>query len=97
MLVAVIPRIIRPPENAAVQIGGSVMLTCVSEGIPPPAVTFYFNDEEITEDDSITINDTNHILTITKVDKDHEGDYKCIANSTAGSVESSVVRITVYG
>ena len=95
--VAVLPEIIRPPEAATVQTGDPVMLTCVSEGIPPPTVTFYFNDEEMKEDNLIQINATNHIATITKVDKTHEGEYSCRANSTAGSVESDTIRITVFG
>ena len=96
-MVAVLPQIIRPPESAAVQVGDPVMLTCVSQGIPPPTVTFYFNGEEMKEDDLITINDTNHIVTITSVDESHDGEYSCSANSVAGSVESNAVRITVFG
>ena len=97
LLVAVSPQIIRPPEGAAVQVGDPVMLTCVSEGIPPPMVTFYFNGEEMKEDDLIRINDTNHMATITKVDEGHDGEYSCSANSVAGSVESDRIRITVFG
>ena len=95
--VAVSPLIIRPPEAATVQAGDPVILTCVSDGIPPPNVTFYFNGEEMKEDDLIQINTTNHIATITKVDKIHEGEYSCRASSVAGSVESDTIRITVFG
>lgn len=73
------------------------MLTCVSEGIPPPVVTFYFNGEEMKGDDMIIINDTSHILTITKVDTSHEGDYSCNATSVAGFMESNSVTVTVFG
>ena len=97
LLIAVSPQILRPPESAAVQVGDPVMLTCVSQGIPPPMVTFYFNGEEMKEDDLIQINATNHIATITTVDKSHDGEYSCSANSVAGSVESNTVRITVFG
>lgn len=91
------PLIIRPPDNAAVQVGDSVMLTCISEGIPPPVVTFYFNGEEMKEDAVIIINDTSHIVTITTVDKSHDGEYSCVASSVAGSVASNLSRITVFG
>ena len=97
LFVSVLPEIVRPPATAAVQVGDPVTLTCVSEGIPPPTVTFYFNDEEMKEDDLITINTTSHIMTITRVDKSHEGEYRCSATNVAGSVESNSVTITVFG
>ena len=97
LFVSVLPEIVRPPETAAVQVGDPVTLTCVSEGIPPPTVTFYFNDEEMKEDDLVTINTTSHIMTITIVDKSHEGEYRCSATNVAGSVESNSVIVTVFG
>ena len=97
MFVSVLPEIVRPPESTAVQTGNPIMLTCVSEGIPSPMVTFYFNDEEMKEDDLITINTTSHIMSITRVDKSHEGEYRCSATNVAGSVESNSVTITVFG
>ena len=97
LFVSVLPEIVRPPESTAVQTGDPVMLTCVSEGIPPPTVTFYFNDEETKEDDLITINATSHIMIITIVDKSYEGEYRCSATNVAGSVESNSVTIIVFG
>ena len=97
LFVSVLPEIVRPPKSTAVQTGDPVMLTCVSEGIPPPTVTFYFNDEEMKEDDLITINTTSHIMSITRVDNSHEGAYRCSATNVAGSVESNSVTITVFG
>ena len=97
MVVSVSPEIIRPPESTTVQVDDPVTLTCVSEGIPPPTVTFYFNDEEMKEDDLVMINGTSHTLTITKVDTSHEGEYRCNASNDAGSVESNSVMITVFG
>ena len=97
MLVSVLPEIVRPPESTTVQADDSLTLTCVSEGVPPPTITFYFNDEEIKEDDLVIINATSHTLTITKVDTSHEGEYRCSASNVAGSVESNSVTITVFG
>jgi len=97
LFVTVPPQIIRPPENVAVQIGDPVLLTCVSEGVPPPTVTFYFDDEEIKEDELIKLNASSHVITITQADKSHEGVYTCSANNAAGSNESDPIRITVFG
>ena len=72
------------------------MLTCVSDGVPLPEVTFYFNGEDIKDDDErITIN--GYIVTIDELEKSDDGMYHCAASNAAGSVESSQVRVTTYG
>ena len=92
----VVPVIIRPPEAVEAEVNSSIMLTCVSEGVPPPEVTFYFNGEEMKNDDErITID--GHIVTIDQVDISDDGMYHCSATNDADSVESIPVRVTIFG
>lgn len=69
----------------------------MSQGIPLPTVTFYFNDKEMKENELIKINNVTHTINITKVDETHDGMYSCTAANSAGSVDSNPVRITVFG
>ena len=89
------PVIIRPPEAVEAEVNSSIMLTCVSEGVPLPEVTFYFNGEEMKNDERITIN--GHIVTIDQIDKNDDGVYHCSAINIAGSVQSSPVRVIIFG
>jgi len=90
-----LPIIIRPPEAVIAEVNSSIMLTCVSVGVPPPSVTFYFNDEEMKNDERIVID--KHIVTIDQVDKNDDGVYRCSATNVAGSVESNRVRVIIFG
>ena len=92
----VVPVIIRPPEAIEVEVNSSIMIPCVSEGVPQPNVTFYFNGEEMKNDDErITID--KQIVTIDQVDKSDDGIYHCSASNIADSIESSPVRVIIYG
>ncbi len=84
------------PEKAPCVLEGETILLQVQvTGNPAPSHTGYFNDEEVTEDDSHSLAPEG-TLTIPSAEPRHSGAYRLVATNTAGSV-SKEVHVTVLG
>ena len=64
-----------------------------AQGIPPPSISFYKNDAEIMESESIAIqeNDKIHTLCLKNVTETDKGNYKVVALNSVGQVASNCV------
>lgn len=75
----VAPTIIGNPENQTTNIGETIEVSCIANGIPSPLITWFKNNESLIEDSGIVLKDGNRTLIIRRVRKEDEGLYTCHA------------------
>nr|XP_034968428.1 vascular endothelial growth factor receptor 2 [Zootoca vivipara] len=80
----VAPAITRNPENQTTNIGETIEVSCVANGIPSPLITWFKNNVTLLEDSGIVLKDGNRTLTIRRVRKEDEGLYTCHACNILG-------------
>ena len=71
--------------------GSFIELTCEADGIPTPNVTW----QRIEDDSNATVS-INSTYTITSAEFGDEGDYVCVATSSAGTTSEIATLISVY-
>ncbi|KAM9220002.1 neural cell adhesion molecule 1 isoform 10-T10 [Dugong dugon] len=78
--------------NATANLGQSVTLVCDAEGFPEPTMSWTKDGDQIEdeEDEKYIFNDDSSALTISKVDKNDEAEYVCIAENKAGEQDASI-------
>lgn len=101
-ILSVRPEIVIQPGNTSVNLGSTLLLTCVSYGLPIPALTWSRGDAELTNDSRTTIYDqlvTENGVTfivsmfqLCSVEATDNGEYSCIAQNLAG-IDSSVFQL----
>ncbi|XP_028413457.1 titin-like isoform X1 [Dendronephthya gigantea] len=74
--------------------GENISLSCHTDGVPYPAVTWYFKGEPIAQNSRILIKG-NH-LKIFNASINDDGDYSCVASNQVGKV-SQLIHIRVKG
>ena len=94
-------RFIEYPINQTVVYGNIVDFNCLSYGIPPPEVFWYFSSKNTSKTSSITGSDRhilhqNGTLTIQSVSYFDEGTYIC-GSSNAGLLRNASAFLEVYG
>ncbi|KAI6645947.1 Hemicentin-1 isoform X2 [Oopsacas minuta] len=73
----------------------NVRLFCDVTGSPTPSVSWYYQDEQVSEDEYISFNELPDLL-INNVQRDiHNGNYECRATNRLGSDYLSI-QLTVY-
>ncbi|KAK9512568.1 hypothetical protein O3M35_000965 [Rhynocoris fuscipes] len=85
------------PKSLEVVDGEKASITCNATGKPPPTYTWLKGStrENLSgATDRFSVNERTGVLTITKVARDDNTDFKCIANNRAGEAEHNV-RVTV--
>jgi len=88
-LTILVPPVINPqPTNLTVNVGNTAVFTSGATGVPTPTFQWYKNNAVIT-------NQTNSTLTIASAQGSDIGNYLIVAVNGAGSVTSSVARLTV--
>ncbi|XP_048365783.1 vascular endothelial growth factor receptor 2 isoform X2 [Sphaerodactylus townsendi] len=80
----VAPTITRTPANQTADIGETIEVSCIANGIPSPLITWFKNNVSLIEDSGIVLKDGNRILTIRRVRKEDEGLYSCSACNILG-------------
>ena len=75
-----------------------ITLTCRVTGLPRPEVTWLKDNKEITQSPNIKVlyDGDKCTLTIKRASMDHEGEYKVVANNSAGTADI-MAPITVEG
>ncbi|XP_046857951.1 B-cell receptor CD22-like isoform X2 [Xenia sp. Carnegie-2017] len=68
------------------KIGKSVIISCESDGFPPPAFIIYHNDAVVSDKKTYSIQSVNI---------SHKGSYRCEANNKLGNDSSDVKNLTV--
>ncbi|KAI6230583.1 Hemicentin-2 [Aphelenchoides fujianensis] len=85
--------ILVPPEinrenvklNRQLPTGRSITLFCDASGKPPPAITWFHNDKQITDEfDNVVMGTDNKFIQVTNVTLDDKGIYKCVVANDAG-------------
>ncbi|KAG8447614.1 hypothetical protein GDO86_014935 [Hymenochirus boettgeri] len=86
------PPSIRSPQNETIQllIGNSVVLSCETEGSPPPVVTWLKDGEPLEHSDRGVIVRGSR-LQINRLQPSHAGQYRCIAQNHVSEVHKDFV------
>ncbi|KAK2859469.1 hypothetical protein Q5P01_004089 [Channa striata] len=91
----VVVTILRPPvllnnlTDCTVNISSSVTLSCPSEGVPPPVITWYKDERALSHGSGIVISPEDGMLHIDRITVEDQGLYTCQATNERGSAESS--------
>nr|XP_046226781.1 vascular endothelial growth factor receptor 1 isoform X2 [Scatophagus argus] len=91
----VVVTILKPPvllsnlTDWAVNVSSSVILSCPSQGVPPPTVTWYKDQRALSQGSGIVISPEDGTLHIDRITVEDQGLYTCQATNQRGSVESS--------
>jgi len=64
-------------------------LTCKVTGVPRPEITWHKDNKDITPSPNVkmSFDDDTCTLLIKKANMDHEGEYKVVANNSAGTAD----------
>ncbi|XP_054863011.1 vascular endothelial growth factor receptor 1 isoform X2 [Amphiprion ocellaris] len=87
--------ILEPPvllnnlTDCTVNVSSSVTLSCPSEGVPPPTITWYKDECSLTQGSGIVISAEDGTLHIDRITVEDQGLYTCQATNERGSAESS--------
>uniref|UniRef100_UPI0037E70419 vascular endothelial growth factor receptor 1 isoform X1 n=1 Tax=Semicossyphus pulcher TaxID=241346 RepID=UPI0037E70419 len=91
----VVVTILEPPvlldnlTDCTVNVSSSVILSCPSEGVPPPTITWYKDERALSQGSGIVISPEDGTLHIDRITKEDQGLYTCQATNERGSAESS--------
>ncbi|XP_070841804.1 vascular endothelial growth factor receptor 1 isoform X2 [Chaetodon trifascialis] len=87
--------ILEPPvllsnlTDCIVNVSSSVILSCPSEGVPPPTITWYKDERALSQGSGIVISPEDGTLHIDRITGEDQGLYTCQATNERGSAESS--------
>nr|CAD7265447.1 unnamed protein product [Timema shepardi] len=72
--------------------GEQASVTCKAKGKPQPKFSWIksLKQENLASADRFAVNELTGVLTITRVAKEDDGEYVCVARNAAGSVERTV-------
>uniref|UniRef100_A0A8D0HR86 receptor protein-tyrosine kinase n=1 Tax=Sphenodon punctatus TaxID=8508 RepID=A0A8D0HR86_SPHPU len=85
----VAPTLLGSLENQTKNIGETIEVSCIANGIPLPLITWFKNNETLVEDSGIVLKDGNRTLTIRRVQKEDGGLYTCHACNVLGCTKTS--------
>ncbi|XP_028269954.1 hemicentin-1 isoform X2 [Parambassis ranga] len=71
-------------EKREVVLGHPVSLSCESNAIPPPKLSWYKDGQKLSSADGVVLLPGGQVLQITRVQKEHAGKYTCQAVNEAG-------------
>ena len=77
------------PRNQTVLEGRPTVMSCTAKGVPPPALSWIFDNRELPSDAVISNISETSILQLLKTSKSMEGWYKCKAKNKAGDACSN--------
>ena len=84
------PKITAQPQNKTVTERENVTLSCNASGNPTPSIS-WTKDGTALNSPRISLSSDNKQLTITNVNRDDSGDYRCVANNSVGAAATSDV------
>lgn len=87
-----VPPQIQPMSEVKVIEGESASIVCNATGKPPPTYTWIkeMTRENLATTDRFDVNKNTGMLIINRVESNDDSHYKCVAENTAGRVETSV-------
>ncbi|KAM9332626.1 vascular endothelial growth factor receptor 1 [Pholidichthys leucotaenia] len=75
--------------DCTVNASSSVTLSCLSQGVPPPIITWYKDQHAIVQGSGIVISAEEGTLHIDRITVEDQGRYTCQATNERGCAESS--------
>ncbi|XP_014450388.1 vascular endothelial growth factor receptor 2 [Alligator mississippiensis] len=90
------PTLVGNLENQTTNIGETIEVSCMANGIPPPHITWFKNNDSLVGDSGIVLKDGNKTLTIRRVRKEDGGLYTCLACNVLGC-KTAVTYFAVEG
>ncbi|XP_039982500.1 vascular endothelial growth factor receptor 1 isoform X2 [Xiphias gladius] len=91
----VVVTILEPPvlrknlTDCTVNVSSSVTLSCPSQGVPHPTITWYKDEHALSQGSGIVISPEDGTLHIDRITVEDQGLYTCQATNERGSAESS--------
>ncbi|XP_044031605.1 vascular endothelial growth factor receptor 1 isoform X3 [Siniperca chuatsi] len=91
----VVVTILEPPvllnnlTDCTINVSSSVILSCPSEGVPSPTITWYKDERALSQGSGIVISPEDGTLHIDRITVEDQGLYTCQATNERGSAESS--------
>ncbi|VDP65418.1 unnamed protein product [Echinostoma caproni] len=92
----VLPQVSTTTEEITFKDGGSLVVTCLAEGVPQPKISWLFNKVPITisgvDQSRITVHedDLESRLIIQPANEKDAGQYTCVATNSAGNSTSTI-------
>lgn len=84
------PRILPGPRVIKVQVGHSIELPCVIQGVPHPSVSWKKDGTTLVADGAHYSLSRNGTLAVRQVALSDEGNYTCVASNVAGQDKASI-------
>ncbi|KAM6958731.1 immunoglobulin superfamily DCC subclass member 3-like [Aplochiton taeniatus] len=83
------PEFLQWPQSVSKPAGGSVVFTCVAQGVPEPHLIWLKNGKILSPGDHVKLTNNNSTLAVTRITSDDEAIYQCIAENSAGTNQAS--------
>uniref|UniRef100_A0A8C4DMW3 receptor protein-tyrosine kinase n=1 Tax=Dicentrarchus labrax TaxID=13489 RepID=A0A8C4DMW3_DICLA len=83
------PVLLNNLTDCTVNVSSSVILSCLSEGVPTPTITWYKDERALSQGSGIVISPEDGTLHIDRITGEDQGLYTCQATNDRGSAESS--------
>ena len=78
------PVITTRPRSVRVAEGGIIEMTCVAEGAPYPAITWWNNNRMVSPSSRVSVSNTGQHLRIQDIETYDAGEYTCAAENRVG-------------
>eukprot|EP00118_Oscarella_pearsei_P006814 m.31662 g.31662 ORF g.31662 m.31662 type:complete len:152 (+) comp31523_c1_seq8:918-1373(+) len=95
-MICTAPNFTASPAETTLRTTVSFTISCAATGRPPPVFIWHRDNQTVTTDDRLTIQDSGS-LAISSVSLQDDGAYKCTATNREGTISTSTVRIVVEG
>ena len=89
------PEITSHPKSVDIKEGGNVTFSCNSTANPLPTTSWTKDKSPITNDSRISYSVVNKVLTITNVNRNDSGEYRCVASNKLGNDTSKAAELNV--
>ena len=87
------PEITSHPKSVDIKEGGNVTFSCNSTANPLPTTSWTKDESAITNDSRISFSVVNKVLTITNVNRNDSGEYRCVASNKLGNDSSKAAEL----
>ena len=89
------PEITTRPKNRDIEEGGNVTFSCNSTANPLPTTLWTKDESPVTNNSRISFSVVNKILTITNVNRNDSGEYRCVSSNKLGNDTSKPAELNV--
>ena len=89
------PEITTHPKSENIKEGGNVTFSCNSTANPLPTTSWTKDESAITNDSRISFSVVNKVLTITNVNRNDSGEYRCVASNKLGNDSSKTAELNM--